>query len=281
MTAINTNVNSLVTQNALRQNQNEMTTAMTRLSTGKRINTASDDAAGMAIASRMTSQINGLNQATRNAQDAMSMVQTADGATIEISNMLQRMRELSIQSQNGTNTTEDRAALNTEFEQLLEEVDRVASNTQWNGRNVLDGSVDGTEGHVSFQIGANSDQTITISFGDFNTAEGSGVYGAQIDSWSIDTDASAASALSDIDSVINKVDAKRAEFGSVTNRLSFAINNLDNVALNAEASRSRVQDADYGKETSQLARTQIIQQAGTAMLAQANALPQTVLALLK
>ena len=146
---------------------------------------------------------------------------------------------------------------------------------------MLDGSVDGTEGHVSFQIGANSDQTITISFGDFNTAEGSGVYGAQIDSWSIDTDASAASALSDIDSVINKVDAKRAEFGSVTNRLSFAINNLDNVALNAEASRSRVQDADYGKETSQLARTQIIQQAGTAMLAQANALPQTVLALLK
>jgi flagellin len=371
MTAINTNVNSLVTQNALRKNEVEMSTAMTRLSTGKRINTAADDAAGMAIASRMTSQIKGLNQAVRNAQDATSMVQTADGATLEISNMLQRMRELSVQSLNGTNTANDRVALDTEFQALLLEVDRVAENTQWNGRNVLDGSVDvaqsevnhgkiatsavdttndkvtlnahgfadgqvvkyhhgggtaaggltndqeyfvvgsttntfqlassaggsaisitgtgnadqwfGTTApaHLSYQVGANSNQTVTMSFGDFKTDSANGVYGSAINYWNIKTESAANTALSGLTSSINNVNAQRATFGSTVNRLAYAIDNLANVSLNAEASRSRVEDADYAQETSQLARTQIIQQAGTAMLAQANALPQTVLALLK
>tara|TARA_B100000674_G_C37969012_1_gene976009 strand:+ start:3263 stop:4378 length:1116 start_codon:yes stop_codon:yes gene_type:complete len=371
MTAINTNVNSLVTQNALRKNEVDMSTAMTRLSTGKRINTAADDAAGMAIASRMTAQIKGLNQAVRNAQDATSMVQTADGATLEISNMLQRMRELSVQSLNGTNTANDRVALDTEFQALLLEVDRVAENTQWNGRNVLDGSVDvtpaevnhgtiatsavavgtekitlnshgfengqkvkyhhgggtaitglandteyfvvgattndfqvssslggsaidlsgtgndaqwfGTTGpaHVSYQVGANANQTVTMSFGDFKTDSASGVYGQAINYWNIKTESAANTALSGLVTSINNVNAQRATFGSTVNRLAYAIDNLANVSLNAEASRSRVEDADYAQETSQLARTQIIQQAGTAMLAQANALPQTVLALLK
>tara|TARA_B100000579_G_scaffold435657_1_gene459483 strand:- start:223 stop:1335 length:1113 start_codon:yes stop_codon:yes gene_type:complete len=370
MTAINTNVNSLVTQNALRKNEVEMSTAMTRLSTGKRINTAADDAAGMAIASRMTSQIKGLNQAVRNAQDATSMVQTADGATLEISNMLQRMRELSVQSLNGTNTANDRVALDTEFQALLLEVDRVAENTQWNGRNVLDGSVDEvqaevnhgtiatsavtiatekitlnnhgfengqkvkyhdgggtalagltnnteyfvvgattndfqvstsaggsavdltgtgnaaqwfgtTSKHVNYQVGANSNQTVTMSFGDFKTDSTDGVYGQAINYWNIKTESAANTALSGLTTSINNVNAARATFGSTVNRLGYAIDNLANVSLNAEASRSRVEDADYAQETSQLARTQIIQQAGTAMLAQANALPQTVLALLK
>ena len=282
MTAINTNVNSLVTQGALRKNQDDMSTSMTRLSTGLRINTAADDAAGMAIASRMTAQINGLNQAVRNANDAISMIQTADGATVEISNMFQRMRELAVQSLNGTNTADDRSALDTEFQALLSEIERVADNTQWNGRNVLDGSVDGTDTFVTFQIGANSSQSVTLAFGDFQTDTGAdSVYEADISTMDITDEANAGTALTTLTSAINKVNAKRAEFGSTVNRLGYAIDNLSNVALNAEASRSRVQDADYGQETSELARTQIIQQAGTAMLAQANALPQTVLALLK
>ena len=282
MTAINTNVNSLVTQGALRKNQDDMSTSMTRLSTGLRINTAADDAAGMAIASRMTAQINGLNQAVRNANDAISMIQTADGATVEISNMFQRMRELAVQSLNGTNTADDRSALDTEFQALLSEVERVADNTQWNGRNVLDGSVDGTDTFVTFQIGANSSQSVTLAFGDFQTDTGAdSVYEADISTMDITDETNAGTALTTLTSAINKVNAKRAEFGSTVNRLGYAIDNLSNVALNAEASRSRVQDADYGQETSELARTQIIQQAGTAMLAQANALPQTVLALLK
>jgi flagellin len=282
MTAINTNVNSLVTQGALRKNQADMSTSMTRLSTGLRINTAADDAAGMAIASRMTAQINGLNQAVRNANDAVSMIQTADGATVEISNMFQRMRELAVQSLNGTNTADDRSALDTEFQALLSEIERVADNTQWNGRNVLDGSVDGTATFVTFQIGANSSQSVTLAFGDFQTATGTdSVYEADISTMDITDETNAGTALTTLTSAINKVNAKRAEFGSTVNRLGYAIDNLSNVALNAEASRSRVQDADYGQETSELARTQIIQQAGTAMLAQANALPQTVLALLK
>ena len=282
MTAINTNVNSLVTQGALRKNQDDMSTSMTRLSTGLRINTAADDAAGMAIASRMTAQINGLNQAVRNANDAISMIQTADGATVEISNMFQRMRELAVQSLNGTNTDDDRSALDTEFQALLSEVERVADNTQWNGRNVLDGSVDGTDTFVTFQIGANSSQSVTLAFSDFQTDTGAdSVYEADISTMDITDETNAGTALTTLTSAINKVNAKRAEFGSTVNRLGYAIDNLSNVALNAEASRSRVQDADYGQETSELARTQIIQQAGTAMLAQANALPQTVLALLK
>ena len=282
MTAINTNVNSLVTQGALRKNQADMSTSMTRLSTGLRINTAADDAAGMAIASRMTAQINGLNQAVRNANDAVSMIQTADGATVEISNMFQRMRELAVQSLNGTMSTADKAALDTEFQALLSEVERVADNTQWNGRNVLDGSVDGTDTFVTFQIGANSSQSVTLAFSDFQTDTGAdSVYEADISTMDITDETNAGTALTTLTSAINKVNAKRAEFGSTVNRLGYAIDNLSNVALNAEASRSRVQDADYGQETSELARTQIIQQAGTAMLAQANALPQTVLALLK
>ncbi len=282
MTAINTNVNSLVTQGALRKNQDDMSTSMTRLSTGLRINTAADDAAGMAIASRMTAQINGLNQAVRNANDAISMIQTADGATVEIYNMFQRMRELAVQSLNGTNTADDRSALDTEFQALLSEVERVADNTQWNGRNVLDGSVDGTDTFVTFQIGANSSQSVTLAFSDFQTDTGAdSVYEADISTMDITDETNAGTALTTLTSAINKVNAKRAEFGSTVNRLGYAIDNLSNVALNAEASRSRVQDADYGQETSELARTQIIQQAGTAMLAQANALPQTVLALLK
>ena len=168
MTVINTNINALLTQSALKSNERHMTVAMERLSTGARINSAKDDAAGLAISSRMNSQIRGLDMAVRNAHDGISMIQAADGATIEISNMLQRMRELSVQAQNGTNKDTDLEYLQKEFWQLQAEIERIADNTQWNAQNILDGTP-GSNGTVSYQIGANADQSITMNFGNFQT----------------------------------------------------------------------------------------------------------------
>ena len=363
MSGVNTNMGAAITINALAQNQKDMERAMQRLSTGKRINSAQDDAAGLAVASRMTAQIKGLNQAIQNAQQAVSMVEVAEGATVEISSMLLRMRELAVASQNGTNTADDRAAMVTEFQQLQTEMERIADNTQYNGQNILDheisqqtaltsavitadddihitahGYTDGqkityqanggtalaglTDGVtyfvkrtdadsfqlaatsggtaitltgtgnddqyfssdvVSFQVGANASQTITVAFGEFETDQTTGVFSGAIDSSTIgvSTAASAAAAMAVIDTAISGVDSQRAGFGSALNRLNMAIANLSNAKLNAEASRSRVLDTDYAAETAELARTQIIAQAGIAMLSQANAQPQNVLALLQ
>ena len=389
MTVINTNVGATITQNALSKNDRLMGQAMERLSTGKRINSASDDAAGLAISSRMTAQIKGLDQAARNANDAIAMIQTADGASIELANMLQRMRELAIQSITETNTATDRSNLSVEFVALQAEIQRVSESTQWNGENILDGT-SGTDGTVTYQVGANADQTIQIDLGDWTTA-GTGVFknngtspnnisdtsvaavysipAAEIDNSagvaqvisdgttsisitqaddttvaeqvtaiqgdddygdllftvaansdgdgleftyktagavttdptvteagsavtvtediagtdpiSLDTSALAATALANIDTAINGINTQRATYGAVMNRLEYVVDNLANVSQNAEASRSRVEDANYAKETTELARTQIIQQAGTAMLAQANQSAQSVLQLLK
>ena len=389
MTVINTNVGATITQNALSKNDRLMGQAMERLSTGKRINSASDDAAGLAISSRMTAQIKGLDQAARNANDAIAMIQTADGASIELANMLQRMRELAIQSITETNTATDRSNLSVEFVALQAEIQRVSESTQWNGENILDGTA-GTDGTVTYQVGANADQTIQIDLGDWTTA-GTGVFknngtspnnisdtsvaavysipAAEIDNSagvaqvisdgttsisitqaddatvaeqvtaiqgdddygdllftvaansdgdgleftyktagavttdptvteagsavtvtediagtdpiSLDTSALAATALANIDTAINGINTQRATYGAVMNRLEYVVDNLANVSQNAEASRSRVEDANYAKETTELARTQIIQQAGTAMLAQANQSAQSVLQLLK
>ena len=394
MATINTNMAANIASNSLTRNERSMSSTMERLSTGLRINSAKDDAAGLAISSKMTSQINGLNQAVRNANDAVSMVQVAEGAMKEVTNMFQRMRELAIQAISDSNTSNDRIALNNEYKQLSFEVSRIAENTQWNGTNILDGARTATV----FQVGANASQTITVNFGDLSagntatmgaitansgstkangsltisgsvskddvitfktdvvdsTAPGTntGTYkqvtltqtqadainngtttmtaidvanaitansnagikltvtaagtlkvegqtaSSSTETFSISevtvtrglhsplaatditTSSQADSALGVLDTAIGKVNDNRAVLGASMSRLEFASDNLQNVAQNTAAARSRVLDADYASETTELARTQIIQQAGTAMLSQANQSQQAVLSLL-
>lgn len=403
MSVINTNIKSLVAQNAGTVNNRAMSKAMEQLSTGKRINSAADDAAGLAISSKMTSQIRGLNQAVRNANDGISMLQTAEGAMIEVTNMLQRMRELAVQSANDTNTSDDRSYLNAEYQALKSEISRVATTTQWNGMNILDASVQ--SGNFTFQVGANgsSDQQITASFGSmasrsavaaavtattitpsgtnakqsvvteldgaslvagqivkitvnnknyeyeitaadlsgttadndetnvvtnivnklnadttFTTAGGAHPtisFTASVDSTTklkiegntnnvpfsysiavqsaglsvsgsggIDNISSLSASTGQItvlDNAIKAVNTKRSDLGAVMNRLTYTVDNLTNVSQNASESRSRILDTDYAAATTELARTQIISQAATAMLAQANQQPQNVLSLLR
>ena len=374
MSVINTNVNAVLAQNSLVKNERAMSSAMEQLSTGKRINSAADDAAGMAIASKMTAQIRGLDQAGRNINDAVAMIQTAEGATGEITNMLQRMRELAVQASSGTYTTEDKANIELEFQALLVGIDNIADTTQWNGGNVLDGTGSATV----FQIGANDSQTLTVDLGNLNTdAYAAGTAGTNIivttDTLSaavtsltvgsvtvssltstdtadlvadlnadstfqasylatvstastgvtiteiagnftgvapavttvggagftsatgaagtattlgLGSDISAltsttANVLATLDTALEAVSTQNATNGAAINQLEYTADSLANVSLNTQASRSRIEDADYAKATTELARTQIIQQAGTAMLAQANQQSQGVLALLQ
>jgi flagellin len=392
MSVINTNTNALVAQQALQTNARTLNTAMEQLSTGKRINSAKDDAAGFAITSKMTTQIRGLDQAVRNANDGISLLQTADGAMTEVSNMMQRMRELGVQSANDSNTGENREYLDLEFQQLKGEINRIIKNTEWNGVNVLDKTFDNntTEGKFVFQVGANANQTIdhTIDVFSMGTAKGvtaviaaktdttaatatvgqvstltiGGTYatgdvitvnlnqntfqytvtssdttsallatnmalaldtkfddgfevsataGNQIqfrldsagislesnkftlssiesdgqwddlESLKLTSQTESNKSIANLDASITKVNKSRAEIGSVINRLTYAVDNLTNISANATASRSRIEDTDYAKATTSLARSQIIQQAATAMLAQANQQPQSVLSLLK
>ena len=289
MAVINTNVSAQVSANALAKNDRAMTQTMERLATGKRINSASDDAAGLAIASKLTSQVNGLNQAVRNGNDAIAMLQTADGAMIEVGNMLQRMRELAVQGGNGTLSQTDLDALDTEFVALRTEIERIADNTQWNGDNLLDGSA-GTNGLVKFQVGYEADQVISVNLGDLQTVgnvaysagiAAGGIFTNDISAIDIDTVAEANSSLTALDVSIAGLDAKRSTLGATLNTLEFAVDNLSNASQNASGARSRIQDADYALETTELARTQIIAQAATAMLAQANQQSLSVMALLK
>jgi len=399
MSVINTNVSSLIAQNAISANSLSQSKAMQQLSTGLRINGAKDDAAGLAIASKMTSQIKGLDQAVRNANDAISMLQTADGAMVAVSDMMQRMRELSVQAASDTNVSSDRSALNSEFSQLKSEISRITKNTQWNGMNILDGSANSSTGSFNFQVGASAGQTINQTIGSMGfastttagtftnthtaatsttkttdsiviagtpaagdvvtitmdkaqfqytvtasdvasataatnyqsiganiatamaTANGSQpsflaangiatavsttgtllltgatngvVYGAptitvsnggslaNINDLAVSTQVAATSSIASMDSAIATVNSQRSNIGATINRLTYAADNLANVSQNAQASRSRVQDTDYAKTSTELARTQIIAQAATAMLAQANQSQQSVLALLK
>ena len=286
MAVVNTNVSASIAQSALARNDRALGTAMEQLSTGRKINSAADNASGLAISARMTSQIKGLDTAIRNANDAISMISTAEGALDEISNMLQRMRELAVQAGTGTTDSADRTYMNTEFSNLRSEIDRIADNTQWNGRNILDGSAGASTGKstVAFQVGSDFKQTISTTFGNFNNTTGklSGLASKVISGTTITSAITmASSSIVEIDVVIGDVSSQRATFGAVSNRLTHAVDNLTNVKTNAEASRSRILDTDYAAATTEMARTQIIQQAGTAMLAQANALPQTVLALLQ
>ena len=379
MATINTNMSANIAANSMTRNERSMSSTMERLSTGLRINSAKDDAAGLAISSKMTSQINGLNQAVRNANDAISMIQVAEGAMKEVTNMFQRMRELAVQAISDSNTTSDRTALNNEYKQLSAEVQRVAENTQWNGTNILDGA----RTQTTFQIGANASQTIAVDFGDLGQDGATAAFGGantqdaatgdltvtgtatdgDVISFKIDdtnfatitltgtnltnfnaggtaaitlggtattgaaatitaamksagvitltddnsSDATFAltdvtvsrghhaptaatditsstladSALGVLDAAITNVNSTRAGLGASMSRLEYASDNLQNVAQNTASARSRVMDADYAAETTELARTQIIQQASTAMLAQANQSQQAVLALLR
>jgi len=282
MTVINTNVASLNAQAALATNQRGLNKAMEQLSTGKRINGAADDAAGLAIASKMTAQIRGLNQAVRNANDAISMVKTAESSTNEITNMLQRMRELSVQSANDTNTDDDRAALQLEFDALRTEINRIGETTEWNGMKILDGSAGANaDGDIVFHVGASSGagNQITVTFKDFQT--GSGDVTNAIDTDDISDQAGATTAIDNIDTALKNVNEQRGTFGAVVNRLQYTVDNLTNISTRTAESRSRIEDADYSQATTELAKRQIIQQAATAMLAQANQQPQAVLSLLK
>jgi len=274
---INTNMSSIVSQNALSKNQRAMQKTMESLSTGSRINRASDDATGLAIAENMKTQINGLNAAVRNANDAISLLQTADSAMGAIGDMLQRMRELGVLAQNDTYSTAQRVAMNDEFVALQSEIDRIAENTQWNGMDLLNGS-GGSAGGLSaytFQIGANANQTITVAVPDMSTTS------LNIDALTIGTVADAIDSVTALDDAISILNTRRSVIGSAINRLTYTIENLDSISQNAQMSRSAVADTDYAKATSDLARSQILQQAGTAMLAQANQQPNMVLALLK
>jgi len=276
-TVINTNVKALVSTSALMKNGRVMANTMESLSTGSRINKASDDAAGLSIRENMTAQIKGLNAAVRNANDAISMLQTADGALNEVADMLQRMRELGTLAQNDTYSTAQRVAMNDEFAQLQSEIDRIADNTQWNGMNLLDGTGGNWGGGslFTFQVGANAGQTISVAIA------GMGIASLGISAVSIGTVTDARDAVTALDDAISVLNTRRSVLGSVINRLTHAVDNLTNVSQNATESRSRVTDTDYATATSELARTQIIQQAATAILAQANQQPQMVLSLLK
>jgi len=290
MAIVNTNIGASVAQQALVRNERAMSAAMEQLSTGKKINSAADDAAGLAISSRMTAQIRGLDQAVRNANDGISMVNTAEGAMIEVTAMLQRMREITVQSANGTTDSADRSYLNKEYQALATEIQRVATNTQWNGRDILTGDAASTgNSAVSFQVGANGGQTISVTIGDisstgnttFAALQSSGASGSIATTTAASAQTVATSTLTAIDAAITDISEKRADLGAGSNQLTHAVDNLTSIKINAEESRSRILDTDYAQATSELARTQIIQQAGTAMLAQANQLPQTVLALLQ
>ena len=304
MPVINTNVSALRAQNAMTVNARAQSTAMEQLSTGSKVNSAKDDAAGLAIGQSMTSQVRGLNQAVRNLNDGINMMQTAEGALVETSNMLQRMRELAVQSMNGTYSGAQRGYMDTEFKALSAQIGRIAADTKWNDTALLEGT--GSAG-FTYQAGMSNGQTVVVSISAMNigglglststdfatplvasgSADENGVIlvGARAAVASavptIMNVSLAKTSLGLIDSAIEKINTQRAKIGAGINQMTYAVDNLSNVAANTAASRSTIMDTDYATASTQLSKTQIIQQAATAMLAQANQQPQSVLSLLK
>ena len=267
---INTNVPSLNAWRNLETQNSSLQSSMSKLSSGKRINTAADDAAGLAISEKMISQVNGLDQASRNAQDGISLIQTAEGALNETTAIIQRLRQLAVQSRNDTNTDNDRAQIQAEVSQLKAEINRIASTTQFNTKNLLTGSASG----LVFQIGANANQIMSVTIGSMNTSA------IGIDGMSLASGGVASKAISMLDGALSKVSAQRASLGAIQNRLQHTINNLNVASENLTAANSRIRDVDMAKEMADFSKTQILVQAGTAMLAQANQAPQAVLKLL-
>jgi flagellin len=275
---INTNLVSLNAQRNLNMSQSSLKTSMQRLSSGLRINSAADDAAGLAISQRMTTQVRGMNVAIRNANDGISLAQTADGALASVGDSLQRMRELAVQAQNSTNSGSDKDSLNQEFQQLGAEISRVLGGTTFNGAAILGGSA----GTLTFQVGANTtaNDTITVSTTDMTIDPSiTAVTGAKIDS-TVTSGTALNTVINDIDAAINDINSQRAIYGATQNRFSAVITNLQDSVENQSAASSRITDADFASETANMSRAQILQQAGTAMVAQANQLPQQVLKLL-
>ena len=295
---VNTNVSSLNTTNKLSKATHSLDTTYKRLSSGYRINSAKDDAAGLQISDRLTSQINGLKQGNRNANDGIALAQTAEGALDEVHTMLQRIRTLSVQAANGTNTTADRASIQGEVSQLCSEINRIACKTTFGGSEILSGKntkgqtlLDSKTGKVSFQVGSNHDDTTSVdlssgfSVEQLNTAaKANATLVADADNrgktFDVSTASSAQNVLAKIDSFIGYVDKKRGEFGAVQNRLESTISNQSNIAENESDARSRIRDTDYAEEAANLSQQNIIQQAATSMLTQANSRPQIALSLL-
>jgi len=264
--SINTNLLSLNAQRNLSTSQMSLATSMQRLSSGLRINSAKDDAAGLAIAARMDAQIRGINVAVRNANDGISLAQTAEGALSTVTDALQRMRELAVQAQNGSNGTSDRANLDTEYQQLSAEITRIAAQTKFNGIAIVGAGA----GAQTFQVGANNGDTLTITTVAVTTVAGG-----------VTTAAAASTAVAAIDTALDTITSNRATYGAAMSRFSMAISNLSISGENQTAAKGRIMDADFAAETANLSRSQILQQAGTAMVAQANQQPNLVLNLLR
>ena len=287
---VNTNVSSLNGRRYLNNVQNQLTTTYQRLSSGLRINSAKDDAAGLQISSRLTTQINGLNQGNRNSSDGIALAQTIEGAMDETTNMLQKIRTLAVQSANGTNTTEDRTALQKEAQALADEINRIAKQTKFGGKTVLDGGGDGSiysagnatsKGKLTLQVGANKGDTITFEVNATILSKIDGMAGVMKNGalkMSTATDASAM--ITAIDKAIGIIDGQRADIGALQNRLESSIRNQANVSANQSDARSRIRDADFAEESANLSQQSIIQQAATSMLMQANTRPQLGLSLL-
>jgi flagellin len=277
MTVINTNTAALRAQNGSRVANGELQTAMERLSSGKRINSASDDAAGLAIASKMTSQIRGMNQAVRNSNDGISYAQTAEGALGEVTNMLQRIRELAVQSANGTYSDADRTNLDVEVTELKAQITSILATTEFNGTRIFNANASGgtysaAAGSVSIQTGVNSGDTVSISFSALSDLESA---------TAVDTRGNASTALANVDATLTGVNSIRATLGAAQSRLESTVNQLTNNITNLSDARSRIEDADFSQETTNLAKAQILSQASTAMLAQANQSQEGVLSLLR
>ena len=275
MVTINSNYAAAFAANSAKQISSGLDSAMEKLSSGKRINYASDDAAGQALATRLTAEIQGMAVAARNAADGQSMLDTADGALQESQALLLRMRELAVQSGNGTMNSDDQAALDKEFQALDDEVQRIASKTTWAGTKLLDGSGGDGSGKFAFQAGVLASETIDVTIADMDSAA------LGIASLAVSDTTKSNAAITALDAAIKKVSTERANLGAFSNRLESTISNINQIGVNLAASKGRIEDADFAKETQNLAKGQILQQAATAMLAQANASKQTVLTLIQ
>ena len=279
MPVINTNVNSIVAQNATNKSDRAMTKTMEKLSTGYRINKSGDDAAGLAVSTKLTAQIRGTNQAARNVSDAIALVQTADGAAKEISAIMQRMRELAVQGATETYSTADLALMDIEYQQLESEITRIVAQTKWNKMDLLDGSGgSGGAGAFIIQVGSDNAQAVTVSIGNLDIAAGSLGCLSGLD---VSTQSNASSAITNIDGAFQTLATIRADYGSYMNRLENTLNNAEVFSANMSDANSRLMDTDYAKEMTEFAKSQIVRQAGMAMLSQANAIPNQVLQLLQ
>jgi flagellin len=287
MSVINTNISALYSQDAMKTNARAQATAMQQLSTGSRVNSAKDDAAGLAIGQNMTSQIRGLNMAVRNLNDGVNMMQTAEGAMVESANMLQRMRELAVQAMNGTYSNLQRGYLDDEFQALGVQINRISTDTKWNDQALLNGALSGGvpsgagNATFTFQAGKDAGQTITVTIGAMNLTTLGVPVSALGGGYSISTVTQSTDTLTHIEAALENINGQRALIGAAMNQMAYGADNLTNISSNATQSRSSIMDTDYALATTQLAKTQIISQAATAMLAQANQQPSAVMALLK